>query len=112
MYVDDLAAACIDLISIDKAIVNHHTMNVQNLINVGSGEEVSIMELAALISVSLGYKGTLNFDHTMPDGAPRKLLDCSRLHRLIPEWRPTPFDKALSQTIAALRHNNVLAFLA
>jgi GDP-L-fucose synthase len=112
MYVDDLANGCIDLMSIDKAFVNHHTTSGASLINIGSGEEISISELAKLLSVNLNYKGTLNFDHSIPDGAARKILDCSRLHRLIPEWRPTPFDKALNQTIEGLRHNNALAFFA
>ena len=52
---------------------------VQTHINIGSGEEVTIFELAHLISKIVGFEGEILFDPEMPDGTPRKLLDCSRL---------------------------------
>ena len=57
----------------------------EDLLNVGSGEEVTIRELAGIIADVVGYDGELSFDSSMPDGAPRKLLDCSRLTLL--GWR-------------------------
>jgi len=70
LYVDDLARA-IKLI-IDKDID-------ENIINVGSGKEISIFELAQLIKKIIGYEGDLIFDTDMPDGNPRKLLDSSKI---------------------------------
>ncbi len=52
------------------------------MINVGTGEEISILELAKLIADIVGYKGKITFDATKPDGTPRKLMDSSRLHAL------------------------------
>jgi GDP-L-fucose synthase len=55
-------------------------------INVGSGDEVTIKELAMMVAEEVGYKGNLVFDSSKPDGTPRKLLDVSRLHSM--GWRP------------------------
>ena len=67
------------------------------LINVGTGQEVAIGELARKICAVVGYEGRLIFDTTKPDGMPRKLLDSSRILQL--GWRPTiPLDQGLSQT--------------
>lgn len=73
MFSDDLAEACYFLM-----------MNYEDpeLINVGTGEEVSILELAHQIGEVVGYKGQITFDSTKPDGTPRKLMDSSRLHQL------------------------------
>ena len=57
------------------------------LVNVGCGEDVSIRELAAMIADVVGFKGTIAFDTSKPDGTPRKLLDVSRLTRL--GWKPS-----------------------
>lgn len=73
LYVDDLADACIFLMQ---------NYNDEQHINIGSGEEISIKELAYLIKNIIGYKGNLIFDITKPDGNPRKLLDCSKIHKL------------------------------
>lgn len=73
LHVDDLAAACLYL-------MDHY--DDDKPINVGTGEDVSIRELAQLISDVVGYKGELRFDTSKPDGTPRKLLDVSGLHRL------------------------------
>lgn len=67
------------------------------LINVGTGQEVAIGELARKICAVVRYEGRLIFDTTKPDGMPRKLLDSSRILQL--GWRPTiPLDQGLSQT--------------
>lgn len=77
LHVDDLADA---LVRIAEAYPGPEP------INVGSGREISIANLARLIARVVGYEGEFVFDTTMPDGAPRKLLDCSRLDAL--GWRP------------------------
>ena len=73
MYADDLGDACVFLME--------HYDDAQ-IINAGSGEEVSILELAQLIAETVGFKGEIATDPTRPDGTPRKLLDSSRLHAL------------------------------
>jgi len=70
LYVDDLADALIFLMN---------TYNQVEFVNVGTGQEVSIKELALTIKAVVGYEGELVFDTTKPDGTPRKLLDVSRL---------------------------------
>jgi GDP-L-fucose synthase len=70
LYVDDLADALVFLMN---------TYNEMAFINVGTGQEVSIQELAQTIQAVVGYDGDLVFDTTKPDGTPRKLLDVSRL---------------------------------
>ncbi len=70
LHVDDLADACVFL-------MNDHRSH--ELLNVGSGEEVSIRKLAEIICSAVGYDGELRFDPSRPDGAPRKLLDTRRL---------------------------------
>ncbi len=76
LHVDDLAAAALYL-------MEHY--DAEELVNVGTGEDLAIAELAALIQRVVGYPGTLRFDASKPDGTPRKLLDVSRLHAL--GWR-------------------------
>jgi GDP-L-fucose synthase len=73
MFSDDLAEACCFL-------MEHY--EDPELINVGTGEEVSILQLAELIKEITGYEGTIAFDATKPDGTPRKLMDSARLHGL------------------------------
>ncbi|MBS0226293.1 MAG: GDP-L-fucose synthase [Proteobacteria bacterium] len=77
MHVDDLADALIFLM---------RNYSAGDMVNVGSGDEVSIAELAALIAGVVGYQGTIRFDSSKPDGTPRKLLDSSRLAGM--GWRP------------------------
>lgn len=78
LHVDDLASACLHLLGL---------ANPPDWVNVGSGQEVTIGELAALIGDIVGYSGELRFDTTKPDGTPRKLLDVSLLDSL--GWRAT-----------------------
>ncbi len=77
LHVDDLADACL-------FILEHEP--TQEVLNVGSGEEISIQELGNLIADTLNYQGSVMFDPSMPDGAPRKLLDSGRIFDL--GWRP------------------------
>lgn len=60
---------------------------IKEIVNVGYGDDVSIGELAQLVKEIVGYQGTLRFDHTKPDGTPRKLLDSSRLRST--GWAPS-----------------------
>lgn len=84
MHVDDLADAALFLMNLDDT--NYQMLltspDAPALINVGSGEEISIANLARLIQQIVGYNGEICFDQTKPDGTPRKLADCSRLHKL------------------------------
>ena len=77
LYVDDLARACVFL-------MQHY--DEESFINVGSGCEVTIKELAELVREIIGFKGEILWDKTKPDGTPRKLLDSSRLFAL--SWKP------------------------
>jgi GDP-L-fucose synthase len=70
LYVDDLAAACLFLMK---------RYSAEEIINVGSGQEVSIAELARLVAEVTGFTGAIRFNENMPDGTPRKLLDMSKL---------------------------------
>jgi GDP-L-fucose synthase len=76
LYVDDLADACIHLMK---------TYSSDELVNIGSGEDITIAEFARVVSAVVGYTGTFSFDPSRPDGTPRKLLDVSRLAKL--GWR-------------------------
>jgi GDP-L-fucose synthase len=77
LHADDLADACVFLLK---------NYDSPELINIGSGTDVTIRELAELVCEVLGYDGTLVFDPTKPDGTPRKLMDSSRLFAL--GWKP------------------------
>lgn len=88
LYVDDLSDA------INFLIENNYEPSI---INVGSGEEVSILELIHKIKEIVDFKGEIIFDDSMPDGNPRKLLDSSMINEL--GWKSTtPLDQGLSQT--------------
>lgn len=72
LFADDLAAACYYL-------MEHY--NEEGLVNVGTGTDVSIRELAELVKEVVGYEGEIRFDESKPDGTPRKLMDVSKLHQ-------------------------------
>ena len=82
LHVDDLAEACIHVMDLSKAEIDGVTEPMCSHINVGTGVDVTIRELAETIRDVVGFKGELVFDTTMPDGAPRKLLDVSKLRGL------------------------------
>ena len=95
LYVDDLANACVFLLE-----------NYQGLdfVNVGTGEEVSIKELALIIKAVVGYEGELKFDTSKPDGTPRKLQDTSKLTSL--GWQPqTSLKEGLEATYQWFKEN-------
>lgn len=82
LYVDDMAMACVHVMNLDKNIYNQHTEPMLSHINVGCGYDITIREVAELISNVVGYKGVITFDPSKPDGAPRKLIDSSRIRAL------------------------------
>jgi len=79
LYVDDMAEASLFVLELDKQIYDNNTRSMLSQINVGTGRDVTIKEVAEIMKEVVGYKGKLTFDTTKPDGAPRKLIDVSRL---------------------------------
>jgi len=88
LYVDDMAAGCVFLMNLDDATIKRELLSYPKpcFVNLGTGEDITITDLAALIAKVAGFKGKLVFDSSKPDGTPRKLLDVSRLHAL--GWQP------------------------
>jgi GDP-L-fucose synthase len=82
LYVDDMAAACVHVMQLPQALYAHHTQVMQGHINVGSGSDVTIAEVAQAIAQTVGYVGQIEFDVTKPDGAPQKWMDSTRLNSL------------------------------
>jgi GDP-L-fucose synthase len=82
LYVDDMAAASVYVMNLDKATYDAHTQPMLSHINVGCGEDVTILEVAQAVAQTVGYNGPIHADHTKPDGTPRKLMDSSRLNAL------------------------------
>ncbi len=102
LYSDDLADACLFLMNLDDGAFRGLTSSADHppLLNVGSGEEMTISELAQIVCEVVGYKGRLIFDSSKPDGTPRKLLDSTRLCRL--GWRPRiNFQEGIRRTYQA-----------
>ena len=85
LYVDDMAAASVYVMNLDKTTYNQYTEPMLSHINVGFGSDVKIKALAQTISAVVGYQGLIGFDITKPDGTARKLIDSSRLNSL--GWR-------------------------
>lgn len=85
LHVDDMAAACVHVMGLSQETYRGETQPMLSHINVGTGVDCSIRELAETIAKVTGFTGDIEFDASKPDGAPRKLLDVSRLARL--GWR-------------------------
>ncbi|MBD3375882.1 NAD-dependent epimerase/dehydratase family protein [candidate division KSB1 bacterium] len=89
LHVDDLADACIFLMQ---------QYDRKEFLNIGTGKDIPIAELAELIKQIVGFKGKIVYDHSKPDGTPRKLLDVTRLHSL--GWHPrTDLESGLKMTL-------------
>jgi len=86
LYVDDMAAASVFAMELNKDQYDLVTSPMQNHLNVGYGTDIMISELATLIAKVTGYQGQILFNPEKPDGAPRKLLNCDRLQSL--GWSP------------------------
>jgi len=82
LYVDDMAAASVHVMNLDKTTYTQHTRPMLSHINVGCGHDITIRELAETIARVIGYAGNIAFDPTKPDGTPRKLMDSTRLNAL------------------------------
>jgi GDP-L-fucose synthase len=82
LYVDDMAAASVYVMNLDKNIYDQHTEPMLSHINVGFGSDVTIKQLAHTISEVVNYQGGIGFDVTKPDGTARKLMDSGRLNSL------------------------------
>ena len=86
LYVDDMAAASVHVMQLPKTDYDRHTEPMLSHINVGFGEDISIRELAELVSSVVGFDGEIVYDTDKPDGTPRKLLDSERLRST--GWQP------------------------
>jgi len=86
LYVDDMAAASVFVMELEKSIYDQKTSPMQSHINVGFGGDVTIAELAKAVGSAVGFQGLISFDASKPDGTPRKLMDSSRLNAL--GWSP------------------------
>ena len=82
LFVDDMASASIHVMNLPKELYDAQTLPMQSHINVGFGRDVTIAELALTVGKVVGFTGNIVFDATKPDGAPRKLMDSTRLHSL------------------------------
>lgn len=82
LHVDDMASASVHIMELDKELYDSFTEPRQSHINVGTGEDVTIMHLAELIVKVVGFQGDILCDTSMPDGAPRKLLNVNKINRM------------------------------
>jgi GDP-L-fucose synthase len=82
LYVDDMAAASVHVMNLPHTTYAQHTSPMQSHINVGSGSDITIKEVALAVGKTVGYSGRIDFDTTKPDGAPRKWMDSTRLNAL------------------------------
>ena len=85
LYVDDMAAASVFVMNLPLQAYQAQTSPMQSHLNVGSGKDVTIAELARAVGLTVGYSGNITFAARKPDGAPRKWMDSSRLNA--PGWR-------------------------
>lgn len=82
LYVDDMASACLHVMNLPKEVYGEHVLPMSSHINVGTGKDCTIRELANTIARAVGYRGEILWDTGKPDGTPRKLLDVGLLKRL------------------------------
>lgn len=97
LYVDDMASATIHVMDLSKDTYHANTAPMLSHINIGTGEDCSIHELVETVAKVTGFKGEIVWDTSKPDGAPRKLMNVSRLHAL--GWKHTyTLERGLQQT--------------
>ncbi len=103
LYSDDMAEACLFLMQLeDERFKSLMRQDSAPLINIGTGEDVTIRELAETVARVLGFDGELGFDTSKPDGTPRKLMDVSRLRSM--GWQShTSLEQGIALTYAAMR---------
>jgi GDP-L-fucose synthase len=106
LYVDDMASASVYIMNLDVDVYRTHTDPMISHINVGCGKDVTIKELAQKIAQLTSYQGRIEFDLTKPDGAPRKLMNSSRLSLLGWQHPAVTLEKGLSWAYADFIENN------
>ena len=97
LYVDDMAKASLFVLELDEEAYKSNTQPMMSHINVGTGKDITIREMAKAMKLVVGYEGRLIFDTTKPDGAPRKLVDVSRLSNMGWEFE-TDLEDGLKET--------------
>ncbi len=104
LHVDDMASACVHVMNLDIEVYQANTEPMLSHINVGTGIDCTIRELAETVKAVVGYEGELRFDASKPDGTPRKLMNVSRLRSL--GWSAsTELKEGLTQTYAWFKDN-------
>ncbi len=104
LHVDDMAAACLHVMNLEASTYQAHTQPMLSHINVGTGVDCTIKELALTMQQVVGFEGKLVFDSSKPDGAPRKLMNVSRLKAL--GWQyTTNLEEGLAKTYQWFLHN-------
>ena len=104
LHVDDMAAASVYVMNLDGEIFSSHTESMISHINVGTGIDCTIKELAETIAKVTGFDGRLIFDSSKPDGTPRKLMDVSRLKKL--GWQySVSLENGLTKTYSWYKNN-------
>jgi GDP-L-fucose synthase len=99
LYVDDMADACVHLMK---------TYSAMEMVNIGTGEDITIADFARVVAATVGYTGTISYDTSRPDGTPRKLLDVSRLAQL--GWQArTSLEDGMRLAYRAYLHEQQLA---
>ena len=94
LHVEDLADACVFLME------NYDYKDIGELINIGTGEDLQLKDLARMIKVIVGFEGEIKHDTSKPDGTPRKLLDVTRLKKL--GWTPKiPLEEGIKKSYKA-----------
>jgi len=97
LYVDDMASACVYVMNLDKEVYQQQVKPMQSYINVGTGQDLTIKQLAEGMAKVIGFKGKIEFDISKSDGTKRKLMDSTRLNSL--GWRPKiDLEQGIKQT--------------
>jgi GDP-L-fucose synthase len=104
LYVDDMAAASLFVLGLDEQTYQANTKPMLSHINIGTGVDITIREMAETMKQVVGFEGELTFDITKPDGAPRKLIDVSRLADIGWEYT-TELKEGLKKTYKWYLHN-------
>lgn len=105
LFVDDLADACVQVMNLERSVYNNLCRQKISHINVGSGQEIAIKDLAEIIRSIVGYEGKIVFDTSKPDGVSRKLMDSTRIISI--GWSPkSDFKASLSATYENFLTNN------
>jgi len=100
LYVDDMAAASVHVMELDRGLFGRTVDPMLSHVNIGFGKDIAIREVAELIAGIVGYDGAIEFDPSKPDGTPRKLMDSSRLRAL--GWQP---EVSLADGLALAYHD-------